>query len=120
MTESGDGLWVRLLDVPRALEARTYERSGGLVFEVVDDEAGPGQSRFLLNASPDGTTCRPTDRSADLTLHASAVGAAYLGGFSFGELARAGTVRELKDGAAARADAVFAYPAPKPWCPEIF
>ena len=25
--DAGDGLWVRLFDVPRALEARTYERS---------------------------------------------------------------------------------------------
>ena len=38
LTEAGDGLWVRLLDVPRALEARTYERSGSLVLEVVDGE----------------------------------------------------------------------------------
>ena len=31
----------------------------------------------------------------------------YLGGFGFGELVRAGVVRELKEGGAARADALF-------------
>ena len=44
----------------------------------------------------------------------------YLGGFDFGELVRAGVVRELKEGGAARADALFRTDAPKPWCPEIF
>jgi len=48
------------------------------------------------------------------------LGAAYLGGFTFAELVRAGVVRELKEGGAARADAVFISDAPKPWCPEIF
>ena len=38
-----------------------------------------------------------------------------LGGFGFGELARAGGVRELKEGGAVRADALFRTSAPKPY-----
>src|SRR4029453_9438602 len=43
LTESGDGLWVRLLDVPRALATRTYEREGSIVLEVVDAESIGGR-----------------------------------------------------------------------------
>jgi predicted acetyltransferase len=61
-----------------------------------------------------------TDEAADLALDVRELGAAYLGGFTFGELLRAGLVRELKEGGAARADALFLTSGPKPWCPEIF
>ena len=67
-----------------------------------------------------GGTAERTDDEADLALDVGELGATYLGGFTFGELVRAGTVRELKEGAAARADEVFRVDAPKPWCPEIF
>ena len=47
------------------------------------------------------------------------LGSVYLGGFTFEQLVRAGRVEELTEGAAARADAMFASPR-APWCPEIF
>jgi predicted acetyltransferase len=43
----------------------------------------------------------------------------YLGGFSFARLAAAERVRELKDGALARADALFRTER-TPYCPEDF
>ena len=49
----------------------------------------------------------------------TALGAVYLGGFGFTELVRGGRVEEVRRGAAARADAIFAS-SPAPWCPEIF
>ena len=51
-----------LFDVPRALEARTYERQATLVLEVVDDEAWGGTRRLQLHAGPAGATCLLTDR----------------------------------------------------------
>ena len=65
MSDSGDGMWLRLLDVPRALAARSYDRTASLVFDVLEDVAG-SPTRLLLETSPDGVTCVPTDRSADL------------------------------------------------------
>ena len=47
------------------------------------------------------------------------LGAAYLGGFSFRELAAAERLEEVARGGLARADALFATPV-APWCPEIF
>ena len=80
LSEVGDAMWVRLLDVPRAMEARAYEAAGAVVLEIVDAEAVGGRSRAALRGRPDGAACRPTDRSPDLTLDVSALGAAYLGG----------------------------------------
>ena len=60
-----------------------------------------------------------TDADADLALNVTELGSVYLGGFTFADLLGAGLVRELKEGAIARADAVFRTDV-KPWCPEIF
>ncbi|MER6981609.1 GNAT family N-acetyltransferase [Streptomyces carpinensis] len=40
ITTQADWLWVRILDVVRALEARTYEGTGALVLEVADRAGG--------------------------------------------------------------------------------
>jgi len=115
----GDGLWVRLLDVPRALAARTYERSARLVLEVIDAEAGDGRLRLELDAGPDGATCRPTDRSPDLTLHVSALGAAYLGGTRLRDAVVAHGADEHRPNALTEADALFRT-LDEPWCSTFF
>ena len=112
----GDGLWVRLVDVPAALSARAYGSDEPVVFDVRDAFLSGNAGRWRLQ----GGRAERTVDEADLELDVGELGAAYLGGFTFGELVRAGTVRELRDGAAAHADAVFLTGGPKPWCPEIF
>jgi len=112
----GDGLWVRLVDVGAALSARKYSGDGQVVFEVEDGFLPENTGRWKL---ADGAA-EKTDEAADLALDVRELGGAYLGGFTFGELLRAGVVRELKEGGAARADAIFLTSGPKPWCPEIF
>lgn len=112
----GDGLWVRLVDVGAALSARAYGDDGAVVFDLEDAFLPENAGRWRL---ADGRAER-TEDDADLALDVGELGSAYLGGFTFAELARAGVVRELKEGGAARADAVFLTADPKPWCPEIF
>jgi predicted acetyltransferase len=112
----GDGLWVRLVDVGAALSARAYDAGEPVVFEVEDSFLPANTGRWKLAGGAAGRT----DDDADLALDVRELGAVYLGGFSFSELLRAGVVRELKEGGAARADALFLTSAPKPWCPEIF
>ena len=46
-------------------------------------------------------------RRADVRLDVQALASAYLGGFTFAELARAGRVEEVARGGVARADALF-------------
>ena len=112
----GDGLWVRLVDVGAALSARAYGGDGPVVFEVEDPFLPENSGRWRLA----GGEAERTEDEADLALDIGELGSAYLSGFTFGELVRAGVVDELRDGGAARADEVFVTSAPKPWCPEIF
>ncbi|WP_097868089.1 GNAT family N-acetyltransferase [Streptomyces sp. rh34] len=113
-----DWLWLRMLDVPRALEARTYGTEASLVLEVRDD-AGLAGGRFLLDASTSGAGCAPTTRSADLALDVSELATLYLGDESVRRLVDLGRAEELRAGAATTADAVFRA-GRRPWCPDVF
>ncbi len=101
-----DWLWVRLLDVRRALTARGYLGDGELVLEVHDpflDEHG----RHLLTVRDGKAECVETDRAPDLSLDVRDLGSVYLGGTAPSTLIRAGHVRAHTPGAATTADALF-------------
>ncbi|MDQ3875578.1 MAG: GNAT family N-acetyltransferase [Actinomycetota bacterium] len=110
-----DGLWVRLVDVGAALAERTYGGTGAVVLDVIDSFCPWNEARWRL----EGGGAERTRDDPDLRLDVGALGSAYLGGFTFAQLARAGRVRELADGAVRRADRLF-YTGRAPWCPEIF
>ncbi len=103
----GDGLWVHLLDIPRALAARTYERAGDLTLEVIDGEPGTGQTRVRLEAGTVGASCTVTSRDPDLTVHANALGAAYLGGTPLRHAALGRGFEEHRSGALDEATVLF-------------
>jgi predicted acetyltransferase len=110
-----DGLWMRIVDVCAALSGRRYGEGGPLVIEVDDAFCPWNTGRYRL---ADGVA-EPTSEPADLALDVDALGAAYLGGFGFAQLARAGRVGERSPGAIRRADALFRGDR-APCCPEIF
>ncbi|MFJ9520762.1 GNAT family N-acetyltransferase [Kitasatospora sp. NPDC101801] len=101
-----DWLWVRLLDVPRALTARDWATDGELVLDVDDPFLGE-HGRYLLTVRDGKADCVPTDREPDLTLDVSDLGSVYLGGTAPSTLVRAGHVRAHHPGSAALADALF-------------
>ncbi len=111
----GDGLWIRLVDVERALAGRTYAGEGSIAFELADEFCPWNGGVWSVSASG----VERGDAEPELRLDAQALASVYLGGFTFTELARALRVEELAGGALARADALFAT-ALRPWCPEIF
>lgn len=111
----GDGLWARLVDVGAALSARSYAADGAVVFDVVDSFCPWNEGRWRL---ADGKAKRSRS-AAHLRCEVNALGSVYLGGFTFSQLVRGGRVEELRRGAAARADAIFASDR-APWCPENF
>ncbi|MFM9368030.1 GNAT family N-acetyltransferase [Streptomyces sp. Da 82-17] len=115
----GDWLWVRLLDVPAAFEARTYERPGALVVEV-RDRLGFAAGRYRIEAGADGRgTCAPTRGTADVALDVRELGSLWLGDESAVRLAALGRLTEERAGAAAVADALLRTPR-SPWCPDMF
>lgn len=118
ITTQADSLWLRPLDVPALLEARTYAVPGSLVVEVADPD-GYAAGRWLLDAAEDGASCTPTDRPAELSLSAGDLGCLLLGDESAVRLAAVGRVTEDRPGAAARADTLLRT-SRRPWCPDVF
>ena len=113
-----DTLWVRILDVPRALEGRAYPADGRLVLEVTDSFGPWAAGRFELVVENGKATCRSTEAAPDLTLGADALGAVYLGAIAPSVLARAGRVQG-PPGPLRTAAALFRWHA-APWCADEF
>jgi predicted acetyltransferase len=110
-----DGVWVRLVDVPAALAARRMGATDPVVLEVADAFCPWNAGRWRVTTSG----AERSTAAAELACDVTALGSVYLGGFTFRQLARAGRVEERREGALARADALFASDR-APWCPEIF
>jgi predicted acetyltransferase len=122
----GDGLWLRLVDVPAALAARSYAEAGSLVIELTDATLPDNAGRWRISASadddgasrPDGSAAdiraviARSDGEPDLRLDVADLAAVYLGAFRFADLARAGRVVEARPGTLARADRLFASTVP--------
>jgi predicted acetyltransferase len=117
-TSVRDGLWLRLVDVARALGSRRYVEPGHLRFELADEFCAWNSGRYELEAGERGAQCKRTSAEPELWLTAAELASAYLGGNRLQALAAAGRVRgEAK--ALRRADRLLAWD-PLPWCPEIF
>lgn len=105
----GDGLYVRIVDLPAALSGRRYAAPVDLVIEVTDPLLTRNSGRWHLVGGPDRASCVRTDRPADLACGIGELGAAYLGGTKLTVLADAGRVRELTPGVLAAASTAFGW-----------
>jgi predicted acetyltransferase len=115
-----DALYVRLVDVDRALEARGYATPLDVVFELTDEFCPWNAGRWRLSVDATGSAgVQRTDADADLACSTSALGAAYLGSTKLTTLAAAGRVRELRPEALRAAAAAFAGEH-EPHCLEVF
>ncbi|MGW0362607.1 GNAT family N-acetyltransferase [Streptomyces sp. NPDC002990] len=115
-----DSLHLRLVDLPAALEARTYGAPADLVLEVEDAFCPWNEGRWQLVADAKGAAaCTRTAEPADLELSVRELGSAYLGGVTLTSLAAAGRVRERRPGALAEASRAFAGDV-APWLPHGF
>ena len=110
-----DWLWLRVLDVPRALETRGYQMSGQLVLEVEDRFRPSTSGRYLLDTDTKESSCSRTDAEPDLAMQIDDLGAVYLGGVAPSTLAAAGRVQARSAEVLARADDLFAT-TPAPFC----
>jgi predicted acetyltransferase len=118
--EVDDEQWVRLLDVGAALAGRAYRSAGCVALAVHDPFLPDNSGTYVVDGDAElGTGATREDVEADLVLEVDALGAAYLGGTSFAELAAAGRVEERRAGSVAVADALFAT-RPLPWCGSFF
>ncbi len=105
-----DGLWVRIVDLPRALAARRYAAPLDVVFEVTDAILEDNAGRWRLTVAEDGAaTCTRTGAAPDLACDVLQLGSAYLGATSPSALAAGGLIRELTPGALRRTTASFGW-----------
>jgi len=137
-TSTHDHLWLRIIDLKAALEARGYapfphgQTGAGvgttdetrIVLEV-DDPLGFAAGRWMLSTDRSGrgtvsrlTTEAPAD-AACLALGIDDLASLYLGGVPASTLVRAGRVTELRSGSANAVDAVFRSPV-APWLSTWF
>ncbi|MBD8607754.1 GNAT family N-acetyltransferase [Aeromicrobium sp. CFBP 8757] len=101
-----DHLWVRVLDVPGALSARTYSASGRVVVRVTDD-LGFAAGTYALEVDDDRrAVVSATDGPPDATVTVNALGSLLLGGVSARTLQATGGVT----GDAGRLDELFRSP----------
>jgi predicted acetyltransferase len=114
-----DGTHLRLVDVARSLEARSYPTEVDLVLEVVDPLLPHNDGRFHLQAGPEGASVRKARRKPDLTLGVKELGTVFMGGVSMAVLAAAGRVVEHRTGAVERASAAFGW-SRAPFTPDHF
>ncbi|MPZ29036.1 MAG: GNAT family N-acetyltransferase [Micromonosporaceae bacterium] len=107
----GDGLFIRIVDLPAALTARRYAAPLDLVLEVTDPllPRNAGRWRLTVTAGGDKATCVRVDEPADLACDTADLAAAYLGGGSLAALGAAGRVRELRPDALAAASTGFGW-----------
>ena len=113
-----DQLWLRLIDVPLALSARSYASDCSVVLDVRDSFCPWNEGRYVLETGPDGAVCKPSNRSPDLALSVSELASAYLGGTTLATLQRAGRIDEHRVGALRTLDRALATDRP-PWTVEF-
>ncbi|HJP80087.1 MAG TPA: GNAT family N-acetyltransferase [Pseudonocardiaceae bacterium] len=101
-------LWVRIVDLDRALVARHYAAPVDVVFEVTDEFCPWNAGRWRLRADATGAAeVTSTEDEPDIATDILDLGAVFLGGTRLSTLARTGRVRELTDGAVAKASMAF-------------
>ncbi|QFG69412.1 GNAT family N-acetyltransferase [Ornithinimicrobium pratense] len=95
-----DSLWIRVVDLPRALTDRGYAAACEVVLDVADELCPWNAGRWRLTVDGSGAaTCVRTEDAADVELPVAALGAAYLGGRSLAAMVPALSGRELRSGA---------------------
>lgn len=78
------GLWVRLVNVERALSSRRYSSPGRVSFRCIDSHYLWNDAVFRLDVDSHGWgRCRKTEGKPEIEISARALSAAYLGGRSF-------------------------------------
>ncbi|QVQ51915.1 GNAT family N-acetyltransferase [Spiractinospora alimapuensis] len=107
----GANLWVRLVDVPAALEQRSYRGAIDLALEVTDTTCPWNAGRWRLRADRNGAVCGATEDEPDLRMDVATLGAAYMGTPPTYAVA-SGKVEELRSGAYADFVTGMGWPRP--------
>ncbi|WP_205875686.1 GNAT family N-acetyltransferase [Mycobacterium camsae] len=106
ITAVHDETWLRIVDVHRALAARSYAGDDTIVISVTDPLLQRNSSTFAIT----GDGAAPTDQRPQLRVGIEGLGTVLLGDTSWRSLAVAGLVQADDAGMLAAADRLFAVP----------
>jgi predicted acetyltransferase len=113
-----DALWILILDVVKALEARAYEQDGSIRFSVENAFRSDVEGTYELRISDGVGSCARTDEEADVAVDLDVLGALYLGGGDAHAYSSAGRIRGAAD-AVSTFHNLF-HTAKAPWCNQVF
>ena len=104
----GDGILVRIVDLPRALMTRKYPVESELTFHVIDDLCDWNQGTWKLSTGPEGADIRQVDTSPQLTMDAFTLAHLATGALTATYAQRLGRIEASDAAALTRADHLFA------------
>ena len=104
----GDGILVRIVDLPRALMTRKYQVESELTFRVIDDLCDWNQGTWKLSTGPEGADIRQVDASPQLTIDIFTMAHLATGALSATYAHRLGRIEASDKSALIRADHLFA------------
>ncbi len=104
----GDGILVRIVDLPRALMTRKYPVESELTFRVIDDLCDWNQGTWKLSTGPEGADIRQVDATPQLTMDAFTLAHLATGALSATYAHRLGRIEASDAVALNRADHLFA------------
>lgn len=113
-----DALWVRVMDIPTALSARSYEYDGHLVFAVEDASRPENTGTYRLEVSDGDGHCERVSGAGEIVFDIDVLGHLYLGGGNALGMADAGRI-EGDPGAVTSLHRIMRTDRP-PWCNEVF
>ena len=111
LTHYEDDLWLRIMDIPTTLEARTYEADVSIVIEISDGFRSDG-GRFALKIRDGRARCAPTDAEADVRMDLDVLGSLYMGAHKASSYAAANRLHTNDSALLGRLDAAFVSDVP--------
>jgi predicted acetyltransferase len=119
-TAAEDAVWVRVLDVPATVTARTTLASGAVVVEVRDRLVATNARRWRIAATGDGRlSCEPSDAAPGVVLDVGLLAPVLWGYTSPSRLAHAGRLTVHDPDGLATLDRLLAVTEPS-WCATGF
>lgn len=117
--EATDALWIRIVDVDRALPLRAYSSDVDSVLEVEDSFCPWNSGRWRFTVKNGEAAVTRTEDPADVSLDIAALGSVFLGGPRLSVLKHAHRVVEHTPGHVDALTLAF-LGTREPHCPEVF
>ena len=118
--QTSDGIWMRIVDVEKAVPQRPYGDRGELAVAVMGDEMCPwNNGTYMIETDGPTTEIGRTGRTPDLTVSPNALASLLAGHRSATHLQRAGRIEGASEQALRLADRIFRTEY-APHCPNGF